>query len=85
MAVLATKKRRSVDDVLKSASSLVKKTFKSWYDRLPDEDKKWCDRLKAEVLSGKYAHLSSEALSKVISNELGVSVTAQALRNWLRK
>lgn len=83
----AVKKRLSPKEALSAAMAGGgrKKNSLSWYDKLSQEDKKWCDELRAGFYSGQYAHLTADALSRVVNKELALSVSACAFRCWLRK
>lgn len=82
----ASKKRMTPKEVLVTAmqGGGRKKNSLSWYDKLPDSDRRWCDEIRSGFYSGQYAHLSAESLSRVVNQELGLSVSACAFRVWLR-
>lgn len=82
---MATKKRPSAVSVLEMASQIEQKKCLSWYDKLPQADKKWCQDLKEEYLSGKYRNVTMESLCKIVNESLGISVTGDAFRVWMRK
>lgn len=82
---MAKKTRVSPFEAVKMAVDAQKKNCLSWYDKLSDEDKKWCDQLKVEYIAGKHAHLNAECLARVVNQELRLSVSGNAFRLWLKK
>lgn len=74
-----------VSRVIGAAFAISEKRNKSWFDKLKPVDQKWIRELKAEYLSGNHPSLNATLLSKALSNELGVEISGQAMRMWLRK
>lgn len=83
---MKTKKRTPVSSVLKALSALPRTNCVSWFGRLSEDDKKWCNQLKKEYNEGKYDHVSRESLSKAVAQELGIEkLRGSAFRDWLRR
>jgi len=74
-----------VNRVIGAAFAISEKRNKSWFDKLKPVDQKWVRELKAEYLSGNHPNLNATLLSKALSDELGIDVSGQAMRMWLRK
>lgn len=74
-----------VSRVISAAFAISEKRNKSWFDKLKPADQKWIRELKAEYLSGNHPNLNATLLSKALTKELGIEVSGQAMRMWLRK
>lgn len=81
---VAKKKRHSIADVLRVAETIVKKRSLSWYDKLNKDDQQWCENLKKEYNNGKYGHIPMGSLAQAVRDELGIRITNNTFRVWLK-
>ena len=75
-------KRLSPRDAAKAASAYLPKRSLSWYDKISDEDREWCDEFKKEALLRTEIPMS--ALHESFLKASGIHVGIQSFRHWLK-
>ena len=74
----------TVKQAIEMASKIKNKQCLSWYDKLDEKKRSWCDELKKEYKSGSCVHVPINSLRVVVNETLSVSVSEQSFRVWLK-